>query len=208
MPLIYLASASPRRQELLRQLGLAFEAVPSDIEETRIPSESAADYVVRVALDKARHVAARMRAEGRPERPVLGADTEVVMNGEVFGKPGVAHAAAAMLNRLAGRGHEVLSGIALIAGGREWTALSRSRVSLAPLTVADIEAYVASGEPLDKAGGYAIQGRAAAFIERIEGSYSGVMGLPLYELNELLKNYRQGNKSVRIGGMQPRSTDK
>lgn len=185
--MIYLASASPRRQELLRQLGLAFEVVPSHLEEARQPAETAADYVVRVALDKARHVAARIREQGRPERPVLGADTEVVVDDEVLGKPGDARAAAAMLNRLAGRGHEVLSGIALIAGGREWTVLSRSRVLLAPMTVADIAAYCATGEPLDKAGGYAIQGRAAAFIERIEGSYSGVMGLPLYELNELLK---------------------
>ncbi len=185
--MIYLASASPRRQELLRQLGLEFEAIPSDIEETRQPAETAADYVVRVALDKARHVAARMRAEGRPERPVLGADTEVVMDGEVFGKPGDARAAAAMLNRLAGRGHEVLSGIALIAGGREWTALSHSRVFLAPMTAAEIEAYCATGEPFGKAGGYAIQGRVAAFIERIEGSYSGVMGLPLHELVMMMR---------------------
>ncbi len=185
--MIYLASASPRRQELLRQLGLEFEAIPSDIEETRQPAETAADYVVRAALDKARHVAARIREQGRPERPVLGADTEVVMEGAVFGKPGDAREAAEMLNRLAGRGHEVLSGIALIAGGREWTTRSRSRVFLAPMTAAEIEAYCATGEPLDKAGGYAIQGRAAAFIERIEGSYSGVMGLPLHELVMMMR---------------------
>ncbi len=180
--MIYLASASPRRRELLHQLGLAFEAVPSQIDEIRQPGEAAADYVVRMALDKARHVAARMRAEGRPQRPVLGADTEVVVDGEVLGKPANAPAAAAMLNRLAGRAHEVLSGIALIAGEKEWTALSRSRVIFAPMTATEVEAYCATGEPLDKAGGYAIQGRAAAWIERIEGSYSGVMGLPLHEL--------------------------
>ncbi len=185
--MIYLASASPRRQELLHQLGLAFEAVPSQIDEIRQPGEAAADYVVRTALDKARNVAARMRAEGRPPRPVLGADTEVVVDGEVLGKPANAPAAAAMLNRLAGRGHEVLSGIALIAGEKEWTALSRSRVIFAPMTVTEIEAYCATGEPLDKAGGYAIQGRAAAWIERIEGSYSGVMGLPLHELVMMMR---------------------
>ncbi len=185
--MIYLASASPRRQELLHQLGLAFEAIPSDLEERRQPAETAADYVVRVALDKARHVAARVRAEGRVERPVLGADTEVVVDGEVFGKPGDARSAMAMLNRLAGRGHEVLSGIALVAGGREWTALSHSRVMFAPMSAAEIDAYCATGEPLDKSGGYAIQGRAAAWIERIEGSYSGVMGLPLHELAMMIR---------------------
>jgi septum formation protein len=185
--MIYLASASPRRQELLRQLGLAFEVVPSGIEEARQPAEAAADYVARVALDKARHVAARLHAEGRADGPVLGADTEVVLEDRVFGKPGNARASAEMLNLLAGRSHEVLSGIALVAGGREWTALSRSRVYLAPMSAAEIEGYCATGEPLDKAGGYAIQGRAAAFIERIEGSYSGVMGLPLHELYMMLR---------------------
>lgn len=187
--MIYLASASPRRQELLRQLGLAFEAVTSHLEESRQPSETAADYVVRVALDKARHVAVRIREQGRPAWPVLGADTEVVLDDRVFGKPGDAREAADMLNRLAGRGHEVLSAIAMIAGGQEWTALSRSRVSLAPLTAAEIAAYVASGEPLDKAGAYAIQGRAGAFVTRIAGSYSGIMGLPLVETAELLRRF-------------------
>ena len=185
--MIYLASASPRRQELLRQLGLAFEAVTSHLKESRQPSETAADYVVRVALDKARHVAAQIREQGRPAWPVLGADTEVVLDDQVFGKPGDAREAADMLNRLAGRGHEVLSGIAMIAGGQEWTALSRSRVFLAPVSAAEIAAYCATGEPFGKAGGYAIQGRAAAFIERIEGSYSGVMGLPLHELVMMMR---------------------
>jgi septum formation protein len=190
--MIYLASASPRRQELLRQVGIVFEAVPSDIEEARAPGEAPEHYVVRVALDKARAVAARLVANGRLSRPVLGADTEVVLGNEILGKPQDAAHGCAMLRRLAGRTHDVLTGIALVNGGVERTALSRSRVTFAPLSDDDIGRYWTSGEPADKAGGYAIQGRAAAFIARIEGSYSGVVGLPLFELGELLKQIGSG----------------
>jgi len=184
---IVLASASPRRQELLRQIGVPFEVMPSRIEEERQAGERADEYVRRVATDKARHVAEQAGTRGLPERPVLGADTEVVLDEEVFGKPRDANEAARMLSRLAGRRHDVLSAICLIAGGREYHALSHSHVVLAPLTESEIDAYCRTGEPLDKAGAYAIQGRAAAFIERLEGSYSGVMGLPLHELHGLMR---------------------
>lgn len=184
--MLYLASASPRRQELLRQLGIAFEVMPSDLLEVPLPAETPAQYVVRVALDKARFVARQIAERGLAARPVLGADTEVVLDGEILGKPADAAHGQAMLRRLAGRTHEVLSAIALIAGASERTALARSRVTFAPLTDEQIAAYWASGEPVDKAGGYAIQGRAAAFITHIEGSYSGIVGLPLHELATLL----------------------
>lgn len=182
---IYLASASPRRQELLRQIGLGFEAMPSDLDEVPQPGERPADYVLRVARDKARHVAARMQEQA--SHPVLGADTEVVLDGEILGKPRDRGHGLDMLRRLSGRTHEVLSGVCVVHGEREYTALSVSRVTFRPLTAAEIAAYWDTGEPADKAGAYAIQGRAAAFIERLEGSYSGVMGLPLYELAGILR---------------------
>lgn len=185
--MIYLASASPRRRELLHQLGIAFEVMPSNLLEVPLPAETPAQYVVRVALDKARAVAREVAARGLPARPVLGADTEVVLDGEILGKPADAAHGRAMLQRLAGRTHEVLSGVALITGTGERSALARSRVTFSPLTDEQIAAYWASGEPVDKAGGYAIQGRAAAFITHIEGSYSGIVGLPLHELATLLR---------------------
>ncbi len=187
---IYLASASPRRQELLRQIGLGFEAMPSDLDEVPQPGERPADYVLRVARDKARHVAARMQEQA--SHPVLGADTEVVLDGEILGKPRDRGHGLDMLRRLSGRTHEVLSGVCVVHGEREYTALSVSRVTFRPLTAAEIAAYWDTGEPADKAGAYAIQGRAAAFIERLEGSYSGVMGLPLYELAGILQKIREG----------------
>jgi septum formation protein len=193
MTVIYLASASPRRQELLRQLGLQFEVMPSNILEAPHARETPADYVVRVARDKARFVAEQVSARGLPPHPVLGADTEVVLDGEILGKPRDAGHGQAMLRQLAGRTHEVFSGLALLHAGREHTALSRSHVTFGPLTAAEVAAYWDSGEPRDKAGAYAVQGKAAGFIARIEGSYSGVMGLPLFELNELLKKIGSGD---------------
>ncbi len=184
---IYLASASPRRQELLRQLGLEFEAIPSRLDEVPQPGERPQDYVVRVARDKARHVTRRIREQGLTPHPVLGADTEVVLDGEILGKPRDRAHGLDMLRRLAGRTHEVLSGLCVLHAGREQTALSVSRVTFRPLAAAEIAAYWDTGEPADKAGAYAIQGRAAAFVERLEGSYSGVMGLPLYELAGILR---------------------
>lgn len=185
-PMLYLASASPRRQELLRQLGLSFEVMPSHIHEERQPGESPVDYVRRVAADKARHIVEAVAAAGKPMRPVLGADTEVVIDGDILGKPQDRRHAATMLRRLAGREHTVLTGLCLIAAGREHVAVSESRVTVAPLSDVDVAAYVDTGEADDKAGAYAIQGRAAGFIARLEGSYSGVMGLPLFELRDIL----------------------
>ena len=185
-PPIYLASASPRRQELLRQVGVAFEVIVTDIPETPAAGESARAYVLRLACAKAKAGAQLLRARHAPSRPILGADTEVVVDGEILGKPTDAAHGQAMLRRLAGRTHDVLSAIALVTDSGVHTALSESHVTMAPLTDADIEAYWHTGEPVDKAGGYAIQGWAAAFIERIDGSYSGVVGLPLYELGRLL----------------------
>lgn len=189
--MIYLASASPRRQELLRQIGVAFEVMPSNLLEVPLPGESAPDYVLRVARDKARCVAEQVRARGLPPYPVLGADTEVVLDGEVLGKPRDAAHGKAMLRRLSGRTHDVLSAVVLLDARHELSALSRSRVSFAPLSDAEIERYWASGEPADKAGAYALQGRAAAFITRIEGSCSGIVGLPLAEVARLLAEINQ-----------------
>lgn len=185
---VYLASASPRRQELLRQVGIGFEVWPSNILEAQRPGETARDYVQRVAAEKAHHVAGLIGERGLPFHPVLGADTEVVLEEEILGKPRDPAHAEQMLARLAGRTHTVLSALCLITATGEHMALSVNRVSFAPLSATDIARYVASGEALDKAGGYAIQGRAAGFIARLEGSYSGVMGLPLFELCETLRH--------------------
>lgn len=184
---IYLASASARRQELLRQLGIAFDLLPADIEERPGAAEPPNVYVARLANAKARAAAQLVHDRGLPVRPIVGADTEVVLDGEILGKPSDATHGRAMLQRLAGRTHHVLTAIALLAGDEAHTALSESRVTFGNISAADIERYWATGEPADKAGGYAIQGRAAALVTRIEGSYSGIVGLPLYELAQLLR---------------------
>jgi septum formation protein len=191
--MIYLASASPRRRELLRQLGVEFEAMPSNILEVRQAEESPADYVLRVARDKARFVAELLKERGLPVLPVLGADTEVVLDGEILGKPQDRVHGMVLLRRLAGRTHEVLSAVCVVDSDNEHTALSTSRVTFSRLTEAEIAQYWNTGEPADKAGAYAIQGKAAAFIERLEGSYSGVMGLPLHELAGILKKIGKGS---------------
>lgn len=185
--MIYLASASPRRQELLRQVGLTFEAMPSNIIEERQAGEAPVDYVQRVAADKAHFVARLVAERGLPTGLVLGADTEVVVKNDIFGKPRDRAHAAGMLRRLSGSSHTVFTAICLVSPAGEYNALSESRVTFADLTDAVIARYLATGEADDKAGAYAIQGRAAGFIARLEGSYSGVMGLPLYELFESLK---------------------
>lgn len=190
--MIYLASASPRRQELLRQLGIEFDAMPSNILEVREADETPAQYVTRVARDKARRVAQLVKERGLPACPVLGADTEVVLDGEILGKPENAAHGMDMLRRLAGRTHEVLSAVCVWHREKEYTALNTSRVTFRPLTEQEIAQYWQTGEPVGKAGAYAIQGRAAAFIARLEGSYSGVMGLPLYELDEILRKIGSG----------------
>ena len=184
-PDLYLASRSPRRQELLGQIGIRFRVVPAEVDETPLPGEDPAALVQRLARAKAR--AGRAGLAPGDSTPVLGADTEVVLDGEVLGKPRDAAHAAAMLARLSGRSHQVVSGVALAKPGREAARLSTSTVWLRDTTAAERAAYCATGEPLDKAGAYGIQGVAAVFVSRLEGSYSGVMGLPLHETAELLR---------------------
>jgi septum formation protein len=191
---IYLASKSPRRRELLQQLGVPFEELRlreapgrdrDVVEETR-DDEPATHYVERIARTKAQVAWKRMEQRALPARPVLGADTEVVLDGELFGKPRDAAHAESMLARLAGRRHDVLTGVALKSADDVEFVLSVSHVTFRPLSREEIARYVATGEALDKAGAYAIQGRAAAWVSRLEGSYSGVMGLPLFETAGLL----------------------
>jgi septum formation protein len=186
---IYLASRSPRRQELLRQIGIDFVELrlreapgrDPDIVEGPRDGESAPDYLKRIARTKANVGWERMTERGLPARPVLGADTEVVLDGHIFGKPADAPHALEMLARLSGRTHLVLTAVAL-RWEREFVIMvSTSQVTMRELTADEMARYVATGEPVGKAGAYAIQGLAAAFITRIDGSYSGVMGLPLAE---------------------------
>lgn len=185
--MLYLASQSPRRRQLLEQLGVAFEPVHIDVPEIRRPGERAGDYVDRVASDKA--LAGFAAVRDRDERAiVLGADTEVILNDRVFGKPRDEDDARAMLRELSGHAHRVISTVWCVDAARRESATSVSEVRFA-LYGADIEEYVATGEPFGKAGAYAIQGRAAAFIEHLSGSYSGVMGLPLHETARLLRSF-------------------
>ena len=194
MPKIWLASKSPRRQELLSQIGVEFDVLrlreasgrTPDVLEVAHDGEPALHYVERIARTKANVGWQSMLARGLEPRPVLGADTEVILDGDVFGKPADERAAKAMLARLSGRTHEVVTAVALRWQDETHFAMSTSKVTLAPLSRSVIAAYVSSGEPFDKAGGYGIQGRAAAFIARLDGSYSGVMGLPLAETAALL----------------------
>ena len=188
--MLYLASQSPRRRELLGQLGATFSVLDVNIVEKRAIDEAPQDYVQRVARDKAKEGLASLDADKRATAVVLGADTEVVLDGDVFGKPDDAADAAAMLRRLSGRTHEVISAVWLVSTERETGEVCVSKVRFAILDDATIDAYVASGEPFGKAGAYAIQGRGATLIEHLEGSYSGVMGLPLFETAWLMRNFR------------------
>ena len=193
-PLLYLASKSPRRQSLLAQLGIEFETLllrealgrERDVVEVALDEEPAPHYVERMARTKAQVGWQRMQDRKLAERAVLGADTEVVLDGEIFGKPRNANDAVRMLKRLSGRTHQVLTAVAIRYRNAIEVDLSSSRVTLRRLAAAEIERYVQTGEPLDKAGSYALQGRAAAFVARIEGSYSGIVGLPLCETATLL----------------------
>lgn len=192
---LYLASQSPRRLELLRQVGLEPTVLPlrtapgrADVDETPYPDEPASDYVRRLARMKA---AAGVIAQARrnlPLWPILAADTTVTLDGHILGKPADAAEAEAMLRRYSGRAHTVFTAVAAAHMGQLEVVLSESVVTFKTLTEAEIRAYVAGREGFDKAGGYGIQGRAALFIEHLSGSYSGVMGLPLYETSELLKS--------------------
>lgn len=179
---LILASASPRRAELLTQMGIAFSVCPADVDETVADGETPAAYVERLARVKARAVA--VTPESR--EVVLGSDTTVVLDGRILGKPASHEEAEAMLNRLSGNTHQVLTGIAVVAGDRCESAVVTTEVTFRALSASEIRAYVASGEPMDKAGGYGIQGLGGVFVAHLNGSYSAVVGLPLYETARLL----------------------
>ena len=185
--MIFLASQSPRRQELLAQLQVTFDVIDVTVHELRQQGEAPWDYVNRVAREKAG--AGLLQLAGSPDALVMGADTDVVLAGTVLGKPENAVQAFAMLRALSGQTHEVISAVWLISAGMEAHCVVRSKVRFAAITDAEIHAYIASGEPFGKAGAYAIQGSGAAFIESIEGSYSGIMGLPLRETYQLLQQF-------------------
>lgn len=191
-PFIYLASQSPRRRELLAQMGVPHRLLlPENPEaaealEAPRPREGPARYVQRVTALKLDAALDQLARQGGPLAPVLCADTTVALGQEILGKPRDAAHARAMLRALAGRRHQVLTAVALGHGERRWQALSRSWVQFAPLSTAQIREYVASGEPMGKAGAYAIQGRAAVFVQAMRGSYWGIMGLPVHETAQLL----------------------
>ena len=190
---IYLASQSPRRRQLLEQIGVRYELLlPRDDEdaeslEAERPGELPAAYVERVARAKLWAARLRLRKSGLPDAPILCADTTVALGRRILGKPADAAGAAATLRSLSGKTHRVLTAVSVGSGQGEWRAVSTSRVHFAVLPQAAIAAYVASGGPFGKAGAYAIQSAVAAWVERIDGSYSGIMGLPLYETAQLLK---------------------
>lgn len=185
---IILASASPRRRELLAQIGVQFSVMVADIDETSWADEVAEVYVARMAVEKAQAVRHRLTEAASP---ILAADTSVVLDGKILGKPCDQEDALSMLARLSGRTHQVYTALALLdSEGQTHQRLSVSAVTFRGLSEAERVAYWATGEPADKAGAYAIQGRAAVFISRLEGSFSGVMGLPLYETAELLSSHK------------------
>lgn len=181
---LYLCSQSPRRAELLAQLGVTYHLVNAPIEETVLPNELPQSFVVRMAVEKA--LSGFNKVAGR-EIWVLGADTIVLKGNKVFGKPRSEYEATQMLSALSNGQHQVLSAIAIVHDGQVFSECSCTQVWFRPLAEAEIKEYWATGEPKDKAGAYAIQGLAARFIEKIEGSYSGVMGLPLFELDQCLQ---------------------
>ena len=198
---LILASGSPRRAELLRAAGFAFDVVVPDVDETRRDGEPAEEYVRRVSQDKSSAALRCLRAdEGdasqtdgrRNAEVIIAADTVVVVNGDILGKPRDDSEAASMLRRLSGRWHEVITGVSVRAGLRETGSVAVTRVQFVELTETDIDWYVTSGETVDKAGAYAIQGLGSRFIPRIEGSYANVVGLPIALVQELLKRFERG----------------
>lgn len=197
MPVLYLASKSPRRKEILAAMGIhdieIVHAGPSVLtafegDETQRDGESAQDYVVRTAMDKARQAMHRVAQQHRPSLPVLAADTVVICDGDILGKPEDPAQARQFMQRLSARTHEVRTAVVVNDGRTDelHVAVSISKVTFSALTPEQIEAYIQTDEPYDKAGGYGVQGLAALFIERIEGSYSGIMGLPVFETAQLL----------------------
>lgn len=191
IPTLVLASQSPRRRQLLEMLGIPILVQPADVQEIPLPTETPEAYARRLARDKARAV---------PGAVVLAADTIVVLDGEILEKPADAAAAVAMLSRLQGRTHEVISAVCLLSNGVERVAVDRTAVTMRPADEELLRAYVATGEPLDKAGSYGIQGPGAALIERVEGDFFGVMGLPIRLVLRLLEeagfSYRFGQAPV------------
>jgi septum formation protein len=183
---LYLASGSPRRRELLTQLGLQFERLITEVEEQRQPEEAAEAYVCRLARDKAR---AGVKVAPQ-DLPVLGADTIVVLNGEVLEKPRDAAHAQQMLSKLSGQTHQVMTAVALADGQRQLDCLVVTDVTFRKITTEEIAHYITSGEPMDKAGAYGIQGIGGNFVRKINGSYHAVVGLPLVETGELLSNFQ------------------
>ncbi len=181
-PRIILASASPRRRELLDQIGVRYKVLPVDVDESPFPGELPEAYVRRIAAEKSAACLARC---GKPDLPVLAADTAVVLGNRIMGKPRDREDALAMLRKLSGKTHRVYSAVS-IRGRRHAQALNITEVTFRDMTEQEILAYWQSGEPLDKAGGYAIQGLGSVFVKSIRGSFSGVMGLPLFETAELL----------------------
>jgi septum formation protein len=181
--MLVLASASPRRQELLRSAGIEFEVQPADVAENRLPGETAKQHAERLASKKALAVARQ-----RPHDFVLGADTVVVVDGQILGKPSDANDAARMLRMLSGRRHQVITGVCLVINGQSSVASETTVVTMTEITDREIADYVASGEPMDKAGAYAIQGIASRWIPRIEGDYSNVVGLPVALVFGMLKS--------------------
>ncbi len=186
-PHLFLASRSPRRRELLDQIGVAYEVLDVDVIEQAAPGEAALDYVRRVAREKAG--AGLVQVAAVAGAVVLSADTEVILDGRIFGKPVDAEDARAMLRALSGRAHDVHSAVALVGQSQEFEVVATSRVRFSQLTAQEIDVYIASVECMGKAGAYAIQGRAARFVEHIEGSYTGIMGLPLFETGVLLRRF-------------------
>lgn len=192
---IYLASQSPRRRQLLEQLGVRHELLlPEPGEDTEsieaaLPGEAPARYVRRVTGLKLDAALLRLKQRGLPPAPVLCSDTTVAMGRAIYGKPADARDAARMLRELSGATHRVLTAVAVQQGRKRSEALSDSRVTFAAMTLAQVRSYVEGGEPMGKAGAYAIQGRAAAYISHISGSYSGIMGLPMHETAQLLRGF-------------------
>ncbi len=187
LPPIYLASGSPRRRELLAQIGINFEVLSIDIDESVHDDEPPESYVKRVAIDKAKAGLAFIGQQNLPLRPVIAADTAVVVDNQILGKPADKQQARVFLQNLSGRQHQVLSGVALATDRNIRVCSQSSQVRFAELSDAEIDWYVSTGEGLDKAGAYAVQGLAAQFIAHIDGSYSGIMGLPLFETRQLLQ---------------------
>ncbi len=194
-PQFYLASRSPRRRTLIEQLGISYQTISVEVDEAPHPGEQPLDFVSRLASEKA--TSGRKQVEDQADAVVVGADTCIVLNGEIIGKPVDKAMCVDLLKRYSGTTHEVLTGVAVVgpeggipgAAGVTQVRVNVTKVTFRSITDRECEEYWATGEPEGKAGGYAIQGKAAVFIEKIEGSYSGVMGLPLFELSELIKGF-------------------